>query len=61
MSEMGTDRLEPAAAVPDRLGSPGQREDERRRARRPTPPPAPENPEPAADLEGPPHEVDSLA
>lgn len=61
MSEIGTDRLEPTAPVADRLGSPSQCEGGRRRARRPTAPPVPENPEPADDLEGPPHEVDSLA
>jgi len=60
MSEIGTDRLQPAAPVPDRLGSPGRREDGPR-ARRQPPPPAPKDTEPAGDLEGPAHEVDSLA
>jgi len=60
MSEMGTDRLEPAAAVPGGLAN-SSRGEEGPRARRPTPPTAPKNAEPAADWQGPPHEVDSLA
>jgi hypothetical protein len=63
MSDMGTDRLEPASPVLDRLGTPGRREDGPRQRRQPPPPP--QEPEPPADLEGPVHEpahqVDSLA
>lgn len=60
MGDMGTDRLGPAAAVPDRLGSPGRREDGKQ-ARRQPPVPDPKDVEGAEDLEVPTHEIDSLA
>ena len=60
MSEIGSERLEPAAPVPDRLGDRPQRQPGPRPRRQPLSQ-SPDSAEPVAASEALPHQVDSLA
>ncbi|MBZ5572846.1 MAG: hypothetical protein LAO09_13325 [Acidobacteriia bacterium] len=60
MSEISSERLEPTAPVPERLGDTPRREPGPRSRRQP-PPQTPDSPEAVEASEAPPHQVDSLA
>ncbi len=61
MSEIGSDALQPTAAVPDRLSQQPRREPDPRLRRVPVVPTVPKNTEPPDTNDQPCHEIDSMA